>query len=104
MNFLMEVVVVLFYRYQLLLKLNLPSPQDILFVLGFIPLIHHMNQHTLTIAMSNNQPLNFENLLISFLRNLLQTLLDCILFSSHLSQLGPQPFLHSRLRVGMPRS
>jgi hypothetical protein len=39
MNFLMMVVIVLFYNCQLLLKLNLPSPQDILFVPGFIPLI-----------------------------------------------------------------
>jgi hypothetical protein len=39
MNFLMEVVIVLFCSCQLLLKLNLLSPQDILFVLGFILLI-----------------------------------------------------------------
>jgi hypothetical protein len=43
MNFLIEVVVVLFYNCQLLLKLNLPSPQDILFMPGFIPLIQHVN-------------------------------------------------------------
>jgi hypothetical protein len=89
MNFLMEVVVVLFCSCQLLLKLNLPSPQDILFVPGFIPLIHHVNQHTLTVAVSNSQLLNLKYLLVPFPRNLLQTLLDCTPFSSHLCQLGP---------------
>jgi hypothetical protein len=89
MDFLMEVVIVLFYSCQLLLKLNLPSPQDIFFVPGFIPLIHHMNQHMLIVAVSNSQPLNLKCLLIPFLRDLLQTLSDCIPFSSYLSQLGP---------------
>jgi hypothetical protein len=83
MNFLMEVVIVRFCNCQLLLKLNLMSPQDILFMPGFIPLIHHVNQHTLTVAMSNREPLNLECLLIPFLRHLLQTLLDCIPLSSH---------------------
>jgi hypothetical protein len=72
------------------LKLNLPSPQDILFVPDFIPLIQHVNQHVLTITMGNRQPLNLKRFLVSFLHNLLQTLLDCISLSSHLSQLGPQ--------------
>jgi hypothetical protein len=59
MNFLMEVVIVCFCNYQLLLKLNLMSPQDIIFVPSFIPLIHHVNQHTLIVAASDRQPLNF---------------------------------------------
>jgi hypothetical protein len=54
MNFLMEIVIVCFCSCQLLLKLNLPSPQDVLFVPGFILLIHHVNQHTLTVAVSNS--------------------------------------------------
>jgi hypothetical protein len=104
MNFLMEVVIVLFCSYQLLLKLNLPSPQDILFVLGIILLIQHVNQHTLIVVVSNNQPLCLKRLLIPFPCHLLQPLLDCIPLSSHLSQLGPQPFLLSRLRAGLMRS
>jgi hypothetical protein len=66
MNFLMEVVIVRFCNCQLLLKLNLSSPQDILFVPSFIPLIHHVNQHTLTVVVSDRQPLNLECLLIPF--------------------------------------
>jgi hypothetical protein len=104
MNFFMEVVVVLFCSWQLLLKLNLSSPQDVLFMPGFILLIQHVNQHTLTVAVSNSQLLNLKRLLIPFPRNLLQTLLDYIPLSSHLGQLGPQPFLLSRLRVGLTRS
>jgi hypothetical protein len=84
MNFLMEVVIVLFCNNQLLLKLNLSSPQDILFVPGFISLIHHVNQHTLIVAVGNSQLLNFKHLLIPFSRNLLQTLLDGSTFSSHM--------------------
>jgi hypothetical protein len=84
MNFLMEIVIVLFCSCQLLLKLNLLSPQDILFVLGFIPLNHHMNQHTLIVVVSNSQPLNLKHLLIPFPCNLLQTLSNDIPFSSHL--------------------
>jgi hypothetical protein len=103
MNFLMEVVVVLLYSCQLLLKFNLPSPQDILFVLGFFPLIQHVNQHMFTVVVSNGQPLNFKHLLVPFLRNLPQTLLNCIPLSSHLGQLSPQPFLLSRLRTGLTR-
>jgi hypothetical protein len=80
MNFLMEVVVVLFCSCQLLLKLNLPKPQDILFMTGLIPLIQHVNQQTLTVTVSTSQPL-----------------------SSHLAQLSPQPFLRRRLRAGFTR-
>jgi hypothetical protein len=104
MNFLMEVVIVLFCSCQLLLKLNMSSPQDILFVQGFIPLIQHMNQHTLTVVMSNSQLLNLKRLLVSFLCNLLQMLLNDIPLSNHLGQLGPQPFLLSKLRAGLTRS
>jgi hypothetical protein len=100
----MEVVVVLFYNYQLLLQLHLPSPQDILFVLGFIPLIHHVNQHTLTVVVRNSQLLNLKCFLVPFLCNLLQTLSNDIPFISHLSQLGPHPFLLHRLRAGLTRS
>jgi hypothetical protein len=104
MNLVMKVVVVLFYSCQLLLKLNLLSPQDILFVPSFIPLIQHVNQHMLIVEVSNSQPLNLKHLLIPFPRNLLQMLLNGIPFSSHLSQLDPQPFLLSRLRAGLTRS
>jgi hypothetical protein len=100
----MEVVVVLFCSYQLLLQLNLSSPQNILFILGFIPLIQYMNQHTFTVVVSNYQPLYLQRLLILFLRHLPQTLLDRISLNSHLGQLHPQPFLHSRLRAGLTRS
>jgi hypothetical protein len=84
--------------------INLPSPQDILFVPGFIPLIHYVNQHTLIVAVSNSQPLNLKCLLVPFPHNLLQTLPNYIPFSSHLSQLDPQPFLLNRLRARLMRS
>jgi hypothetical protein len=104
MNFLMKVVIVLFCNCQLLLKLNLLSPQDVLFVLGFIPLVQHMDQHAPTVAMSDYQPLNRKCFLISFMCHLLQKLLDHLSLSNYLGQLRPQPFLHGRLRTGLTRS
>jgi hypothetical protein len=58
MHLLMQVVVVLFGIDQLLLKLNLSSSQNIFLRPDFIPLMEHMDQHTLTILVSRNQSLN----------------------------------------------
>jgi hypothetical protein len=77
------------------------SSQDVLFVPGFIPLVHHVDQHALTIAMSHSQPLDCKCLLISVMYHLLQLLLSRISSSSHLSQLSPQPFHLIGLRAGL---
>ena len=82
----MEMVIVLFCSCQLLLQLNLSRSQRILFVLGFIPLVQHMNQHALTVAVSNCQPLNLQSFLIPFVCYLLQTLLSHTPLSSHPGQ------------------
>ena len=100
----MEMVIVFLYSCQLLLQLNLLRSQRILFILGFIPLVQHVNQHTFTVAVSNYQPLNLQGLLIPFLRYLLQTLLGRIPLSSHPAQLCPKPFLLNRLQTGLTRS
>jgi hypothetical protein len=34
-----------------------PSPQGVLFVLGFIPLVEHMNEHALAVPVGNGLPL-----------------------------------------------
>jgi hypothetical protein len=88
-HFLMKIVIVFFCNFNLLLKLHLMSSQDVLFVLGFIPLIHHVDQHALTVAICHSQPLDRKCLLISIMYHLLQLLLNCIPSGSHLSQLGP---------------
>jgi hypothetical protein len=68
---------------------------------GFFLLVHHMDQHALTVAICHSQPLDRKCLLVSILYHLLQLLLDRISSSSHLSQLGPQPFRLSGLRAGL---
>jgi hypothetical protein len=54
MHVLMQVVIVGLYIYNMLLELNLSSPQDIFHVPGFIPLVKHMNQHALIVSMDNS--------------------------------------------------
>jgi hypothetical protein len=100
-HFLMKIVIVFFCSFYLLLKLHLTSSQDVLFVPGFILLIHHMDQHALTVAICHSQPLDHKCLLISVMHHLLQLLLDRISSSSHLSQLSPQPFHLGGLRAGL---
>jgi hypothetical protein len=56
-HLLMQVVIVLLSMLQLLLKLVHPSPQGVLFVLGFIPLVDHMNEHALAVPVGNGLPL-----------------------------------------------
>jgi hypothetical protein len=57
MHLLMQVVIVVLCISQLVLELNLSSPQDILLVLGFIPLMQHMDKHVLTVPMCKVQAL-----------------------------------------------
>jgi hypothetical protein len=97
----MKIVIVFFCSFYSLLKLHLMSSQDVLFVPGFIPLVYHVDQHALTVAIRHSQPLDRKCLLISIMYHLLQLLLSCISSSSHLSQLGPQPFHLGGLRVGL---
>jgi hypothetical protein len=86
-HFLMKIVIVLFCSFNPLLKLHLTSSQDILFMPGFIPLIHHVDQHALTVVICHSQPLDRKCLLISVMYHLLQLLLNRIPTGSHLSQL-----------------
>jgi hypothetical protein len=57
MHLLMQVVIVVLCICQLLLELNLLSPQDILLMPGFIPLMQHMDKHALTVPMRKGQVL-----------------------------------------------
>jgi hypothetical protein len=100
-HFLMKIVIVFFCSFNPLLKLHLTSSQDVLFVPGFIPLVHHVDQHALTVVICHSQPLDRKCLLISIMYHLLQLLLSRISSSSHLSQLGPQPFRLGGLRAGL---
>jgi hypothetical protein len=43
MHFLMKIVIVFFCSFNSLLKLHLTSSQDVHFVPGFIPLVHHVD-------------------------------------------------------------
>jgi hypothetical protein len=77
------------YLWAIIIRRFCDSPQDILLVPGFIPLVQHVDQHTLIVTVSNSQPLHLKHLLIPFLRHLLQTLLGRISLSSHFGQLSP---------------
>jgi hypothetical protein len=57
MHLLMQVVIVVLCISQLLLELNLSSPQDILLMPGFIPLMQHMDKHALTVPVRMGQAL-----------------------------------------------
>jgi hypothetical protein len=55
MHLFMQVVIVVLCICQLLLELNQSSPQDILLMSGFIPLMQHMDKHALIVPMHKSQ-------------------------------------------------
>jgi hypothetical protein len=77
-HFLMKIVIVFFCSFNPLLELHLTSSQDVLFVPGFILLVHHVDQHELIVAICHSQPLDCKCLLISVVYHLLQLLLSRI--------------------------
>jgi len=58
MHLFMQVVIILLYIGQLLLKINLSSSQNVFLGPSFIPLMENMYQHALTVPVGGSQALN----------------------------------------------
>jgi hypothetical protein len=67
----MKIVIVFLCSFNPLLKLHLTSSHGVLFMPGFILLVHHVDQHALTVAIRHSQPLDRKCPLISVMYHLL---------------------------------